>query len=163
MSNSSQQMTVMKNDRCHPGTNDQQKEQHHQPQCSNESSDHQSYYELFDKVTNHGRVFIDDFSNIVVPVTTLTPIEQEARKEYIKTIDKLYYDDYDDKEHPTAFTKEDVLRQRIVATCLEPNIVSSRSTVPNKIQTIRVYPPTIHSWVGFDKKWKDIISIQMIW
>ena len=93
---------------------------------------HRTYYEYFDKVTNNGRVFIDDLSVAEVSINDLTPPEENSRNAYI-AVHELLRSEYDRHNyvHPISTTKEEVLQQRIVAPCLASTNVSSRSA-PNE-------------------------------
>jgi hypothetical protein len=90
-------------------------EEQQQQQQQQQGSIH--YYEFFDEMTNNGRVFDEDLSKKVIKRESLTPGEQETREAYKETIESLqeYYDNCDDKDHPIATTKEEVLQQRVVA------------------------------------------------
>jgi hypothetical protein len=67
-----------------------------------------TYYDLFDSVTNNGRVFSEDLNATDVDITSLTLAEVNARNAYTEKVRRLYKD-YDDMEHPIATTKEEVL------------------------------------------------------
>lgn len=99
---------------------------------------------------------MDDLSAENLPIASLTLDERRAREAYQTSIAILYhtYDSYDDKRHPIARTKEEVLKQRVVAPCLVPTNVSSRSRA-NKPRAGRMYPQSIHPWNEFQAFVKD--------
>ena len=113
---------------------------------------HSEYYKCFDEMTNGGRVFTEDLSNGDVPQRTLSTKEKEARIDYAAIITQLiqaYKNPTTD--HPVAKSQEQVLQQRVVATCLTYVRLSGRST-PAESRAGRIYPEQIHPWVDFEEK-----------
>jgi hypothetical protein len=105
----------------------------------------EEYYEHFDELTDGGQVMILDLSLVVQK--KLTPPEKVARKDYsgiLRTLEEYYRT----RPHPNITTKDDVLRQRVVAPNLGSGAVSSRSAT-SEPRAGRVYPEEIFEWVGF--------------
>jgi hypothetical protein len=106
-----------------------------------------TYYDLFDSVTNNGRVFSEDLNATDVDKTSLTLAEVNARNAYSEMVRRLNKD-YNGMEHPIATTKEEVLQQRVVAPCLVSEDASSRSTAtPSRVG--RKHPKSIDVWTDF--------------
>ena len=117
-----------------------------------QSRGHRSdYYTEFDRMTNGGRVFTEDLSNKEVPKETLSSDEVKAREKYEKIVRQLkqaYKNPITD--HPVAASQEEVLQQRVVATCLGCSEVSSRSSL-DEPRAGRIYPQQIHPWIDFEE------------
>ena len=120
-----------------------------------QSRGHRSdYYTEFDRMTNGGRVFTEDLSNKEVPKETLSSDEVKAREKYEKIVRQLkqaYKNPITD--HPVAASQEEVLQQRVVATCLGYSEVSSRSA-PDEPRAGRIFPQQIHPWIEFEEQVK---------
>ncbi len=84
------------------------------------SDPHSKYYGYFDEVTNGGKVFTENMSAIQVNRLKLSKAEVNAREKYEKMVSQLY-EAYTKPRmnHPVAASQEQVLQQRVVATCLK--------------------------------------------
>ena len=108
-----------------------------------------SYYDHFDAVTNHGRVFDTDLSVLDedLPTTHLTQIEIEERNAW-RTRLPLLQAHYEDMDPPSVTTTEILLQQRVLTPNLASHPVSSRSQM-KETRKGRRYPATIHPWRQF--------------
>ena len=111
-----------------------------------------TYYDLFDSMTNNGRVFDEDLSAKNVSRTSLSPSEARARNAYTAMI-RLLRSKYKRQKdvHPIATTKEEVLQQRVVAPCLAAAQASCCSATSSS-RAGRIYPKRLHVWTGFREK-----------
>jgi hypothetical protein len=106
------------------------------------------FYDDFDRLTDNGKVFeVDLSSNNNVDRKKLTEVEKLERNKYNTTIQKLL-SMYKNAINPICYTKEQVLQQRIVGSCLRDSMMSSRAAV-NETKAARLYPPVIHAWTDF--------------
>ena len=109
-----------------------------------------NYYDHFDAVTNHGRVFDTDLSVLEdLPTTHLTQIEVDERNVW-RTRLPLIQAHYGDIDPPSVTTTEILLQQRVMTPNLSSHTVSSRSQM-KETRKGRRYPPTIHPWRQFPK------------
>jgi hypothetical protein len=105
----------------------------------------QDNYYFFDTLTNNGVVMNIDLSSI--EDRTLTTVEVEMRDKYTDNLE-IIERHYRTRQHPQIETMDDILSQRVVATSLETNVISSRSDLDGH-RACRLYPPKLYEWPEF--------------
>ena len=106
---------------------------------------HSKYFHSFDEMTNGGKVFTEGLSNVKVDRFNLSEYEVKAREKYEAIVIQLrhaYKNPITD--HPVAASQEQVLQQRVVATCLEFFSEVSLRSAANEPRAGRIYPQPIH-------------------
>jgi hypothetical protein len=121
----------------------------------------EEYYKEFVELTKDGVVLFVDFSSNEDLNNTLEEEEKQERENYEKTIRNLATIYGNKKRHPKVRTREDLLRQRIVAPTLafkENYNISARSSTKIEIRSNRRYPSKIYEWSDFSTKVGEYID-----